>query len=301
MQKRVSNSQLTNFNTYNMYFRQLLTLAENVFQYKGFNYFLDIAYMNKQLLRKGSIAFFYDDVLEELIALPYVNMGRVDIYGRPNKIQVMGANGYNRTLNRDEYVIMYDNNGMYPLYLDLLQYAERLAYATRTIDINLSQQKTPRVWKTSTDKLKSVQDKIAKIDSFEEVVIDFSDKLLDDTTIVLQPAPYIADKVEDNKKEIWAEVMRLIGIANIGVQKRERMITDEVQSMQGGTIASRFSRYEPREKAIKEINKKFGHLLSEEITVEYYDGEPSTIGRDEVIEDTTLEDDILNNGGDLDV
>ena len=285
MQKRISNSQLTNVSTYNMYFRQLLTLAENVFQFKGFGFYLDISYMNKQLLRKGSIAFFYDDVLEELLALPYQNIGNLDMYNRPIKIKVIGANGYNRTLSPYEYVIMYDNNGRYPLYLDLLQYAERLAYATRTIDINLSQQKTPRVWKTSSDRLKSVQDKIAKIDSFEEVVIDFSDKLLDDTTMVLAPAPYIADKVEDNKKEIWAEVMRLIGIANIGVQKRERMITDEVQSMQGGTIASRFSRYEPRDKAIREINEKFKDKLKEKITVEYYDGEPSTIGNTEIIED----------------
>ena len=41
---------------------------------------------------------------------------------------------------------------------------------------------------------------------------------------------------------------------------------------QGGTIASRYSRFEPRAKAIREINKKWGL----EIDVRYYDGEPST-------------------------
>lgn len=292
MQKRVSNSQLNNFNTYNMYIRQLLTLAENVFQFTGFGFFIDVSYMNKQLLRQGSIAFFYDDIIGEVIALPYINIGKLDIYNRPIKIKVLGSNGYNRILDKHEYVIMYDNNGRYPLYLDLIQYAERLAYATRTIDINLSQQKTPRMWKTSSDREKSVRDKISKIDSFEEIIVDYSDKLLDDTTIVLQPAPYIADKVEDNKKEIWAEVMRLIGIANIGVQKRERMITDEVQSMQGGTIASRFSRYEPRDKAIREINEKFNSVLKETITVEYYDGEPSTIGND-IVEEDYIEDEVI--------
>lgn len=290
MQKRISKSQLSNLSTFNMYYRQLLTLAENVFQFNGFGFYLDIAYMNKQLLRKGSIAFFYDEILEELIALPYTSVGNLDMYNRPNRIQVIGANGYIRYLNKKDFVIMYDNNGMYPLNLDLLQYAERLAYATRTIDINLSQQKTPRIWKTSSDRIKSVQDKIAKIDSFEEVVIDYSDKLLDDTTIVLQPAPYISDKVEDNKKEIWAEAMRLIGIANIGIQKRERMISDEVATMQGGTIASRFSRYEPRKKAIDEINEKFGHLLFEELTVEFYDGEPSTIGNERIEDEMEVDD-----------
>ena len=42
--------------------------------------------------------------------------------------------------------------------------------------------------------------------------------------------------------------------------------------MQGGTIASRFSRFEPRKRAIEEINTKFNC----NIEVEYYDGVPTT-------------------------
>ena len=37
-------------------------------------------------------------------------------------------------------------------------------------------------------------------------------------------------------------------------QKKERNIKDEVLASQGGTIASRYSRFEPRQKAIKMIN-----------------------------------------------
>ena len=45
--------------------------------------------------------------------------------------------------------VPYDNNGRYPLWLDICQYAERIALDTRTIDINIAQQKTPRIFKTS--------------------------------------------------------------------------------------------------------------------------------------------------------
>ena len=48
-------------------------------------------------------------------------------------------------------------------------------------------------------------------------------------------------------------------------------ISDEIQAMQGGTIASRYERFEPRKKAIEEINKKFNL----QIKVEYYDGIPT--------------------------
>ena len=42
--------------------------------------------------------------------------------------------------------------------------------------------------------------------------------------------------------------------------------------MQGGTIASRYSRFEPRKKAIEMINKKWGT----NIEVAYYDGVPKS-------------------------
>ena len=98
MKRTLINSQLSNFKTYEMYKRQLLTLAENVFEFKNLPEYIDIAYLNKQLLRKGSIAFFKDEVMG-LIALPYTNMGKLDIYGRPTSIQVMSRNGYSRVLN----------------------------------------------------------------------------------------------------------------------------------------------------------------------------------------------------------
>ena len=71
--------------------------------------------------------------------------------------------------------------------------------------------------------------------------------------------------------------MRLVGISNLQYQKKERNIRDEITAMQGGTIASRYSRFEPRQKAIKLINEKFGKYLDKEIEVRYYDGLPTTI------------------------
>lgn len=271
MQKRLMNSQLSNYKTYLMYRRQLLTLAENVFSFKNLPTYIDVSYVNMQLVNTGSIAFFFDDILG-LLALPYVNQGNLDVYGRPTKIRVHSNTNYHKTLNQGEFVIMYDNNGHYPLLYDVLQYAERLALNTRTSDINISQQKTPRFWKTTANKLKSVQDKINNVDAFAETVIDYDNLLIDDTSLVLSPAPFVADKIDQHQEKIWNEFLRLIGVSNLQYQKKERNITDEINAMQGGTIASRFSRFEPRKRAIEEINRKFNY----NIDVEYYDGVPTT-------------------------
>ena len=272
MQKRFINSQLNNYKTYLMYRRQLLSLAENVFEFKGLPEFIDVSYLNAQLVINGSIAFFYDDILG-LLALPYANFGGLDVYGRPKQIQVYSNTGYNKKLNYGEFVIMYDNNGHYPLLADIIQYAERIAMNTRTSDINISQQRTPRFWKTKSENLKSIQDLVNNVDSNAETVISYDNLDLDDTTLVLEPAPFVADKIDQHQEKIWNEFLRLIGISNLSYQKKERNIKDEINAMQGGTIASRFSRFEPRQRAVQQINNKFNM----NIEVSYYDGVPSTI------------------------
>ena len=271
MKYKLINSQLSNWITYQMYLRQFLTLAENVFIYDNMPDYIDTAYLNKTLVRQGAIAFFYDDVLEKVLALPYTSIGSLDVYNRPKRIQVYGRNGYTNTLKEGDFVIMYDNNGRYPIYIDILQYAERYANITRTMDINIAQQKTPRIWKTSTEKEKTIKDLANEVDGNIEKIVTYDNINLDDIELILAPAPFVTDKLQDQKDKIWSEFLRLIGISNLSFQKKERNISDEIQAMQGGTIASRYERFEPRKKAIEEINKKFNL----QIKVEYYDGIPT--------------------------
>lgn len=271
MKKKLVNSQISNFLTYQMYLRQLLTLAENVFEFTNLPEFIDVSYLNKQLLRKGSVAFFKDEVMG-VIALPYNNIGTLDVYGRPRAIQVIARNGYTRTLKEGEFVIMYDNNGRYPLLLDIYQNAERIANSKKVIDINIAQQKTPRIWITNSDKKRTVEDMLNQYDGNIETVLSYDNINLDDVQAVMAPAPYIADKVDTHLEKEWAEFFRLIGVANLVEQKKERLIQDEMTASLGGTIASRYSRYEPRVRALKEINKKWGL----NIEVKYYDGIPTS-------------------------
>ena len=284
MRKKLINSQLTNMKTYLMYRQEMLTLAENVFEFKNLPEFIDVSYLNKTLLRNGSIAFFKDEVLG-LIALPYDVIGNFDIYGRPVEIMCRAANGtYYKKLERDEFVIMYDNNGRYPIFLDICQMAERIALSKRTIDVNIVQQRTPRIWKTSQDKKKTLMDMLSNIDGMEENIATYESIDIDDMNVVLAPAPFVADKIDLHLDKEWSEFYRLIGVANLIEQKKERMIKDEMSASQGGTIASRYSRFEPRKRAIDKINKKFGT----NIEVSYYDGEPTTEDVKELMEEVDI-------------
>ena len=279
MSRKNAISQINNIKTTEMYRRQFVSLAENVFNIKNLNEyapFMDYSYVNHELVYKGCIAFFMDEYLG-LLALPYVNLGKLDLYNRPIDIQVIGRNGYTRKLKYGDYVIMWDNRSKQPLIYDILQYAERVAQIQVTSDINISQQRTPRVWRTKTENKKTIDDLINGVSANREAIVVYDNLNIDDTTVVLAPAPFVADKLSEQKDKIWNEFLRLIGIANTSYEKKERNIRDEVFISQAGTIASRFTRFNSRVDAIKKINEKWGLNLE----VEYYDGLPTTMDREE--------------------
>lgn len=58
MKRKLINSQLNNYSTYEMYKRQLLTLAENVFEFTNLPKFIDVSFLNRNLLRKRKYCIF---------------------------------------------------------------------------------------------------------------------------------------------------------------------------------------------------------------------------------------------------
>lgn len=276
MKTKTVNSQLYNFKTYLNYKDKMLALALNVFQFKNIDPFIDMSRVNYSLLCNGSIAFFKDDVTGNLLALPYTPVGSLDIYGRPQAIRVIPYFGaYNRTLYKKnkEFVIMYDNEARLPLYPQIIASAERMALIKRTIDINISQQSTNRIWTAPEEKIATLKGLLEQVDSKVNTIVAYDGLDINEINSILNIAPFVADKLNDAKKEEWSEFLEMIGITSSVTQKKERLITDEVFTSMGGTIASRFNRYESRRKAIEEINETFGT----NIEVEFYDGLPTTI------------------------
>lgn len=288
MNKKLVNSQLTNMLTYNKVRRKMTTLASNVFLFPNLEEvapYIDQDYINKKLIYNGAVAWFKDEELG-LLCLPFQTVGRPDLYGRPVSIMVQGANGYTKTLNvlKDEAVIMYDNAGKYPLINDIIQDAERIALCKRIQDINISQQKCNRVWTTNKDQEKTVQDLLNQIDGNVENVIAYDTIDINTINSVLGVAPYITDKLDDHLRTLWEEFYSHIGISSLLVQKRERVIRDEMRASMGGTIASRYIRFNPRKIALEKIKKLWGY----DIELEFYDGLPTTIEEfEDYIEDDT--------------
>lgn len=276
MKTKTVNSQLSNYKTYLSYKDRMIALATNVFQFDGIDPFIDMSKINYSLLSLGSVAFFKDDETGQLMASPYVATGFRDFYGRPQFIKPIPYFGaYNRTLykSKNEFVIMYDNEARIPLLPQILESAERLALIKRTIDVNVRQQLTNRIWEVPEELYLTYKKMFEQIDSNVENIAVTKGIDVTKANAIMTPAPFVVDKLNEAKKEEWSEFLELIGIANNSINKKERLITDEVFTSMGGTIANRYNRFESRRKAIEEINKVF----ETDIKVSFYDGLPATI------------------------
>lgn len=261
--KQNMDVKLNSINTFTDIFQRMVNIANSVFLFDNAPKSIDPLWVNNKLLRNGSIAFFEDDVMKELYALPYECVGVRDLYGKPIRIRCIGQNGYHsKVLSPEEYVIMYDNTSLMPLLLSIRQLAMRIAKCDRTIDINISQQKTPRILKSTNNNILTIKSFLDRIENYEEAIVTFQDLALDDLEFVLAPAPFVSDKVAETKEKLWKEFYNLVGVSNVDIEKKERLISDEVINSMGGNMIGRYSRFIPRQNAVDEINSKFNKNIS---------------------------------------
>lgn len=252
------DSLLMNNRTYMQYLNRLTELAISMFEWKNLPETVDARYLELHLFETGCMVYFNDEVIGNL-CLDCIPNGRLDVYGNPILRRAYSAyNNYQKLLKESNSVIIWNNYLHTNSVLDIKMFARRLYVLDRIIDVNANAQKTP-VLVQGTEKQRLTLINLYKEFEGNSPFI-FGDKNLDLNALkVLQTeAPYVADKIYQLKTQIWNEVLTYLGISNINIQKKERLITDEVTRNQGGTIASRYSRLESRRQAVKKINAMFG-------------------------------------------
>ena len=252
-------SLLMNNATYEQYFNRLMELSISMFEWKNLPSTCDVRYLELALFMNGSAVFFQDDVLEDYVALDVICSGRLDVYGNPVLRRAYSRyNNYQKLLKGNNSVIIWNNYTRTNSVLDVEMFAKRLYNLDRIIDINANAQKTPVLIKCDETQRLTMLNVYKEYDGNSPVI--FGDKALNSNglDVLSTGAPYVADKIYTLKTQIWNEALTYLGISNINVQKKERLITDEVTRNQGGTIASRYSRLESRREAVRKINDMFG-------------------------------------------
>jgi hypothetical protein len=250
-------SAYINNRTYRQYYSRLTELALSMFEWKNLPKTVDQRFLEMCLFSDGMCLFFEDEVLGYL-GLRCMIGGRLNVYQIPIDRKAYATNGYQKELDGTNSVIIFNNYLHTNSMLDVEMFSKRLYNLDRAIDVNANAQKTPVLIQCDETQRLTMKNLYKQYEGNEPFI--FGSKGLDANGLkVLQTgAPYVADKLYELKTQIWNEALTYLGISNINVVKKERMITDEVTRNQGGTVASRYSRLESRRQACKQINEMFG-------------------------------------------
>lgn len=254
-------SAFYNNRLFDYYLRRFSELSLSVFKWENLPPGIDERFLELTLYTDGAAVFFKDDILGYL-ALQVAANGPFDVYRVPVNRRAYAVNGYQVHLDNKDSVIIYNNLLRTPTAPDMELYAYRLYDLDRTIDVNARTQKTPAVIQCSEEERLTLLNLYKEFDGNAPIIM--ASKNLDLTGLkAIQPtAPYVGGELYQLKTQLWNEALTYLGIANLNIQKKERVVSDEVARSMGGTYASRQSRLAARLEACEQINSMFGLDIS---------------------------------------
>ena len=245
---------------FNDTFYRLMMITKSRYEWKNLPNGMNEKWIEDYLFSDGRCVFFKDETKGYMVtALKQegnLNFYNEEIYLRPYAINY-DDNG--RVLeNGIDCVIIKNNDESLPSSPTMQIYAHKLTTIDRTIDVNILAQKTPIIISCSEKERLSLLQYIDKRNDNEPVIF-VTDKMntggikVDDLR-----TPMVFKDLEQQKHMVWNEIMTYLGINNANMDKRERLVDDEVQANNEQVEACLNIGLKARQQAVKEINKIFG-------------------------------------------
>lgn len=274
--KKISETELAliiNDRTMIDYIDRLKMLSVSLFTWKGLD---DIAgtgasrFLELSLYEDGKGVFVKDDELGYM-ALKVNPSDKLNVYMLPVKVMCWSI-GYNKQYAFDDVVYIMNNELQKPTREFMELFAYRLYETERTIDINLQAQKTPILIEGDTKTILTLKNVYMQYSGntpfiFGNKQFDISNKL----NVLKTDAPYIIDKLDVHKHQIFNDALTVLGIDNANTDKKERLITNEVESNEELIKYYLNCYYKTRKKACDDINKKFGLNIDIELNKDIID------------------------------
>lgn len=241
-------------------FSMYTNLALKRYEWRNLPKGLDSKVIEQALYKHGQV-FFTEDKFNGvgLICLPCSSNGNFNVYGEPTQLLVTGW-GYTHTYPIDEGVRILDNYQIYPLMRHIVHYAEKLEELEYAIKRNIRQQNNPYIFSTTKQTELTIKNAFKKIENREEAI--YIDKNFNNGEGIGLEAtdisrPYAVDKYRQEYHELEKELLTLLGL-NCVINKESGMNVTELNSNNMLIDMYLEDGLKNRQKAVEEINKKFG-------------------------------------------
>nr|DAP77560.1 MAG TPA: upper collar protein [Caudoviricetes sp.] len=261
--------QLNNI-TYTNYFYRLMLIARSLFKWNNLPNGINEKWIERYLFSEGSCVFYKDPIIGFMVA-KIGNTGALNYYDEPTTIRPYATNYLyenkntdGQLMNGEDCVIIRNNADCIPTFPMIQLYSADLTNIKRTIDTNIEGQKMPIIIKCTDKQKLSLKQAIKQKQDNEPVIYGDKNLNTEDINVLKTDTPIVFDKLQVQKTNVLNECLTFLGINNANTDKRERLVTNEVDSNNEMIQINSDVMLETRKQACKEINDMFGLNISVE-------------------------------------
>lgn len=223
------------------------------------------------LFETGCVVFFKDEY-QGFIALPPVAFNYLNVYGLPQQYAAQGVNGeYFGGLNEDNSVLIKNTPNYVPTRLYIYDRCSEIADIMQARSVNVNATKTPFIIEGEESEVLSMQNMYAQISKNKPVI--YKNKTRAESSLgvnILETnAPYVADKLTALKNAIECDVLTYLGLNNNNIEKKERLVSGEVDANNEIIQNYLFMRLKERQDAVEKINALFGTNIEVNLNKEF--------------------------------
>ena len=272
---KFTDSALVNDATYFDYLERLKKIALSMFEWVNLPSSMNARWIERTLYYNGQCALLKDKKYG-FINTMCTGGGAINIYGLPTRLNCYSFEyqsliklytGINplltdkqrENMENNEAILVMNNWESVPTSATIELFAYRLYEAQRTADTNIIAQKTPIMVIVDEKQRLFMENLYNQYNGNQPFIFGDKDQLsIDSLKVIKTDAPFIADKITEYKKEIWNEALTFLGINNIMLEKKERLVEDEANSNNELINLNLQSYLAPRLEACRQFNEKFG-------------------------------------------
>lgn len=219
----------------------------------------------------GCVVYFDNDNYGNLV-LPPVAFTNLNVYGVPQVYGAQGVNGeYFSGLDADNSVLIKNTPNFVPTRIYIETLCESLADVIQARKVNVNATKTPFVIEGEEQEVLSMKNLYEQISGNKAVI--YKNKTKAQTSLSLNvlktDAPYTADKLTALKNAIECDALTYLGLNNNNIEKKERLVSGEVEANNEIIENYLFMRLKERKDAVEKINKMFGTKIEVDINREF--------------------------------
>ena len=273
-------------NYYKLIYDRYKMLALNMFRWEGLPDTIKSRHIENSLYHNGLCIIINDKNLG-FISVPCNYGANLNINNEPTEVITTGYN-YIKTIKymsdkeKDKCQLILNND----LGIGNKEYIEYFAQKMYEVDTviraNINQQKYPWFIPCEPKLKNSIKLMFEKVDNLEPLILADKSIISEGIQVLTTNTPYVADKLNEYKFELEREILTFLGLNN-NFEKKERLLTNEVDSNNQFIDANIELQYKNRLIAQDYLNSKFGwNCKVIKVAQENKEGE---------IDDINLEDD----------